>query len=362
MPGIYPLNPVITSNAAFAALYDKDPVSRYLVSNCLTPAEAAKLLDEGAQFSTVVFLSGEGAELAARFSSDEDPQAQMFARLERVDPPAIDENAVKQVQKVFQSHGVRAFFDIPSWEGSAKPVPLRGKGGATTAFFEIDLESFEVTQDGFDVRRLGPRTLYTSAGLAGFDRIEQLADSEYAQAIEVDRERGTVSFGRDFLGHFPLSFACERGRLYISDSFGRICEALRAAGVSLTLSEEALALYFSYGFVPQGMSTFREIVNCEATGFYTWSKGLIRRTRQFEPVEVDESATVHDLGEAIEAEVAKYAGAELDVWCSGGLDSSIMAVRFNSEGRRADLVTLAYGKDIHEQFGDGELRYAKIVG
>jgi len=360
MPEIYPLNPVITSNAAFASLYDGHPRSRYLVSECLTPSEAAKLLDEGATFSTVVFLGGEGEELAGRLASDEDPQAQKFARLERVDPPAIDEEAVKQVHRLLNSHGARAFFqNLYSEVRVNEPSPLHG----ASVFFQIDLETFEVVQEGFLRRQVGNKTLYTSSGLAHLDRIEQLADSEYGQAVEVDRDARTVSFGRDFLGHFPLSYGCAKRRLYVSDSFRRICDALRDAGVALTLSEEALALYFSYGFVPQGLSTFREIVNCEATGFYTWSKGSVRRTRQFEPVEVDENAPVQDLGEAIEREVAKYAAQapEIDVWCSGGLDSSIMAVRFNSEGRRAELLTLAYGKDIHEQFGDGERRFARIV-
>jgi len=63
MPGIYPLNPVITSNPAFASLYDMHPLSLYLISECLTPSEAARLLDEGAVFDTVVLLGGEGKGL-----------------------------------------------------------------------------------------------------------------------------------------------------------------------------------------------------------------------------------------------------------------------------------------------------------
>ncbi len=177
----------------------------------------------------------------------------------------------------------------------------------------------------------------------------------------MNREGRTVSFGRDFLGHHPLSYACARGQLYVSDDVHRIGAVLATAGVELTLSEEALALYFAMGYVPHGHSVYREIVNCEATGYYTWSKGAVRRTRQFEPVQVDEAAPVEDLGEAIEREVKKCAGQaeEIDVWCSGGLDSSIMGVRFNAAGRRADLLTLGYGQEIHERLGDGERRFAQ---
>jgi len=230
-------------------------------------------------------------------------------------------------------------------------------------FLEIDLETFHAVQDGFLARRLGHRTIYTSSGLGHLERIEGLAESEYGQAVELDRERRTISFGRDFLGQYPLSYACAKGRLYISDSLPRIGHALAGDGVRLTPSEEALALYFSMGYVPHGLSSYREIVNCRAAGFYTWSAGSVRFTRQFEPVEIDEKASVNDLGEAIEREISSLAAQApaIDVWCSGGLDSSIMAVRFNSDGRRADLLTLAYGREIHERFGDGERRFAGDV-
>jgi asparagine synthetase B (glutamine-hydrolysing) len=229
---------------------------------------------------------------------------------------------------------------------------------------EIDLETFRVRQEGFVARALGARTLYTSDTLAHLQRIDELVDAEYGQAVEVDPAARTVSFGRDFLGHHPLSYACEKGRLYISDGLHPICEALERAGVRLTLWEEALALYFAMGFVPHGFSTYRQIINCEATGYYTWSKGSVRRVRRFDPVEVEENAPVQDLGEAIEAEIAACArqAPAIDVWCSGGLDSAIMAVRFNSQGRRADLLTLSYGQEIHEKVGDGERRFAHEVG
>lgn len=231
-------------------------------------------------------------------------------------------------------------------------------------FLDIDLETFRVRNDGFVARTLGQRTLYTSASLSHLQRIEELLDSEYGQAVEVDHEARSVSFGRDFLGHHPLSYACEKGRLYISDGLHPICEALERAGVRLTVWEEALALYFAMGFIPHGFSSYRQVVNCEATGWYTWSNGAVRRVRRFEPVPVDEDAPVQDLGEAIETEIARCArqAEEIDVWCSGGLDSSIMAVRFNAGGRRARLLTLSYGQEIHERVGDGERRFAHEVG
>jgi asparagine synthetase B (glutamine-hydrolysing) len=181
--------------------------------------------------------------------------------------------------------------------------------------------------------------------------------------VIVDTRARTVQFGRDYLGHFPLSYACEKGSLFISDDVRLIHAAMRRAGARCTIDEEALALYFSLGFVPHGMSPYRQVVNCEATGFYEWSNGNVRRVRLFQPVEIDTSATVAAVGEAIEAAVKRDTAAdEVDVWCSGGLDSSIMAVRCNSNGRSAELLTLAYGEEIHEQLGDGERRFARGGG
>src|SRR5206468_933606 len=85
-----------------------------------------------------------------------------------------------------------------------------------------------VLEEAFKARRLGGRTLYTSEGLEQLERIEQLKDAEYGQAVQVDRESRAVSFGRDFLGHYPLSYAVAKGRLYVSDNIHRICGALQA--------------------------------------------------------------------------------------------------------------------------------------
>jgi asparagine synthetase B (glutamine-hydrolysing) len=94
------------------------------------------------------------------------------------------------------------------------------------------------------------------------------------------------------------------------------------------------------------MTPYREIVNCAAAGFYEWHGGKVRFTRLFQPVESRPSARVETVGEAIETQVARHAGCEdVDVWCSGGLDSSIMAIRCNAEGRHADLLTLVHGGD-----------------
>jgi asparagine synthase (glutamine-hydrolysing) len=227
-------------------------------------------------------------------------------------------------------------------------------------WFEIDLNTFEAVQNGLIVRDDGPRRFYLSSALPGLRAIEQLAESEFAQAIEVDAAARGVTFGRDYLGQYPLSYACGRKRLYVGDDVTALVDALRAEGIEPSLSPEALALYFSAGYVPHGMSVYREIVNCESTCLYRWEKGAVRKISLFEPVEEDESFPLAALGEAIEREVdacARMSDA-IDVWCSGGLDSSIMAHLFNTGGRKAGLLTLSFGDEIRREQGEGERPYA----
>jgi asparagine synthase (glutamine-hydrolysing) len=230
-------------------------------------------------------------------------------------------------------------------------------------WLRVNLETFDVDQSGFVSRSDGPMRLYVSPGQRDLQRIEELADSEFAQAVEVDSRNRTVAFGRDYLGQYPLSYACSARSLCISDDVSALLDALRSEGIEPTLSPEALALYFAAGFVPHGMTPFREVVNCEATCLYRWEKGAVRKISTFRPIEPDASFPLAGVGEAIEREVEKCArmSEAIDVWCSGGIDSSIMAHCFNTGGRRARLLTLSFGDQIRGEHGEGERPYAQIM-
>lgn len=240
---------------------------------------------------------------------------------------------------------------------------------------EIDTATFAATTEGFHTRppsrSLGhsgdhaghgdPKTLYVSAELAGLDAIESLAGSEYGQAIEVDAVNRTIRFGRDYLGHFPLLYTYAGGRVFISDEIGEARAWLQRQGVQPTVSEEALALYFTMGYVPQGMTLFRQIWTCENAHLYRWHDGKISKTRLFKAIEADAGFPVADLRARIEYEVERFyrSSKAVDVWCSGGLDSSIMAYCFNTRGRQADLLTLSYSEEALQARGEGEIPFAR---
>ncbi len=110
MLGAYPLKPVITSNSILASLYDDHPDSVTLTSGCLTPAQAAQLLEQGVIFDTVVLLNGEGDELMERLVPREPCDQELFARVTRIDVPVIDQEAVVQIHRTLKSPRLRAFF------------------------------------------------------------------------------------------------------------------------------------------------------------------------------------------------------------------------------------------------------------
>lgn len=59
MEAIYPLNPVVTDDPAFAQKYNDDFMSAYYLSECISFDEAKDLISSEASFSRVVFLDKE---------------------------------------------------------------------------------------------------------------------------------------------------------------------------------------------------------------------------------------------------------------------------------------------------------------
>ena len=226
-------------------------------------------------------------------------------------------------------------------------------------WLEVDRSSFEVRQQGLD-RRPAPAGghLYVSPG-RHLDSAKDLVDAEYCQAVEVDPHGRTVSFGRDYLGHYPMIYAQARGKLFISDEPARVRGWLTGQGVALTLSEEAVALYFAMGYVPQGMTLHNEIKTCRNASLYHWKAGQITSESTFAPVAPDPRFPLAELGARIDAGIEEIleTGKPVDVWCSGGLDSSIVATVFGRHGNGAELLTLTYDELL--QSDASELRFAE---
>lgn len=228
-------------------------------------------------------------------------------------------------------------------------------------WLSVRIEDFAVTHQGLKSRPSGAARMYFSPGL-NIEKIEDLRHVEYGQAIHVDVVSRTIKFGRDYLGQYPLLYALTDDYLYISDHVGEIRRALKQAGERVSISEEAVALYLIMGYVPQGMTLYQQIVACENATIYTLRKGRVSAQRIFEPVEIRHGVTDAELHQAIRGSVAGFIGdGEVDVWCSGGIDSSSMAWETCRATSHAELLTLSYGSSIERLYGNGEVPYARLM-
>jgi asparagine synthetase B (glutamine-hydrolysing) len=231
-------------------------------------------------------------------------------------------------------------------------------------WLEINTDNFSVKQNGFTLfENADGSEVYSTSSDATIRSVADLKDINQGLAVEIRRTSRNILFGRDYLGQFPLLYIYHNNFLFLSDDFLEVDQWVRQNQIELTYNEQAFALYYTMGFVPQGMTLFNEIIACENVSYYQWQHGSIKRHSTFESVDINPSATIDDVGECIEQEVKQIAAknSEIDVWCSGGIDSSIMAYCFNSHGRKADILTLGYGDEIVPKFGDGEIQFAKLM-
>lgn len=110
MAGIYPLKPIITSNSALGAIYDDHPGSVFHTSACMTPQEAAALLDEGATFDTLVLINGEGRELLERLLPKGEYDPELYPRVAQLSLPQAGPEAVKAIHGALRSVGLLFTF------------------------------------------------------------------------------------------------------------------------------------------------------------------------------------------------------------------------------------------------------------
>lgn len=232
-------------------------------------------------------------------------------------------------------------------------------------WLKINLETFSFDAIGWvEQMRQDVAVLLSQTGEAhGVVGVDDLRGHDYAQCVEIDRARRRIRFGRDYLGHFPLLYALNRNLLFIADEIDHLYAELSLIGKAPAISEAAVAHYLATGYVPQGQTLFEGIHSCESATDYVWDDGKLSSRSTFHSIDVDESATTEVVQTQIrhEAERLFETTDQVDVWCSGGVDSSAVALEFNRDGRRADLVTMGYDESARAVFGSGELPWVEEV-
>ncbi len=228
-------------------------------------------------------------------------------------------------------------------------------------WLEMELDTFKIRQSGFFEKIGVQHVLYISPGIENINSVRDLIEQDRGIAIEIDMINRLVTFGRDYLGQYPLLFMYIAGKLFLTDDMLHIDDWVKKNNIKLTLSEESMALYFSLGYVPQGMALFDEITSCKNVTLYHYKNSKVTEEDVFFPIKEIENHSIHDVGECLSEEVSKLKSKHknFDVWCSGGIDSSIMAHCFGHDENTSEILTLGYDEKTRTEFGDGEIQYAR---
>ncbi len=177
-----------------------------------------------------------------------------------------------------------------------------------------------------------------------------------------DQKRRRVFLARDRFGIKPLFVAEHKGRF----SFASEPKALIAYDRSLAdeLDPDALALAFTFPYIPAPRSAFKHIRKCPPGHAMIWADGHLRRWRYWDPAateirpisEADALARLDaELSDAVKAHLVS--DVPLGAFLSGGVDSSaVVAMMARHAGRRVKTFSIAFG---HARFN--EAPYARQV-
>ncbi|MDQ6708689.1 MAG: asparagine synthase (glutamine-hydrolyzing) [Acidobacteriota bacterium] len=201
--------------------------------------------------------------------------------------------------------------------------------------------------------------LYEQEGAEGLHRLRGM----FAFCIW-DARRRKMLLVRDRFGKKPLYYAALSTGFYFASEL----KSLRVAGVPLDLDNEALRLYFQFGYVPDPWTAFR---SCRKLMPGCWlecdANGSIREGRYWHlpapaestPANFSETQTCERLREKFDESVRirMIADVPLGAFMSGGIDSSSVVASMALQS--SDPVkTFSIGFDEAEY---NELGYAKLV-
>jgi asparagine synthase (glutamine-hydrolysing) len=199
--------------------------------------------------------------------------------------------------------------------------------------------------------------MYEEAGEGVFARLRGM----FAVALW-DRKRDVLLLGRDRFGKKPLYYTWDGRRLY----FGSEIKALRQVpGLRLSLDLEALNDYFSYLYIPEPRSIFREVRKLPAGHYLKLAHGQIEVKSYWDlnyenpRPETDERFYLERLRELIVDSVRcrLMSDVPLGAFLSGGIDSAAI-VGIMSQLTSEPVKTFSIGFD-DESFD--ELKYARLA-
>lgn len=103
MTGLYPVNVVVSTNASLARRYNAHEASSFFVSECVSPEQAAELLDSGALLNSIVVIDGEEAAFLDRLGDPATPRdEELTPKVRRIRVDASADTAVQQIHEALQ--------------------------------------------------------------------------------------------------------------------------------------------------------------------------------------------------------------------------------------------------------------------
>ncbi len=246
--------------------------------------------------------------------------------------------------------------------------PISNEDGTIWTVFNGEIYNFVELRDWLESRghRFRTRTdtevlvhLYEEEGAAGVARLRGM----FAYAIWDSRDRKLI-LARDRLGKKPLHYAALADGFY----FGSELKVLRAAGLPADVDEQALRLYFQFGWIPDPWTIFRHArklppgcwLEVDAAGkhrierYWSFPPGV----REAEPG-VTEAETRQRIRDKVDESVRirMVADVPLGAFLSGGIDSSVVVASMALQSS-ARVKTFSIG---FEEAEYNELAYARLV-
>lgn len=167
-----------------------------------------------------------------------------------------------------------------------------------------------------------------------------------------DEVRGELLLARDPFGQKPLYFAeLPGGGLAFASELKAIHPLLAHAGITATISDQAIYDYLHLNFVPPPDTVFKEIQAVMPGEFVVAGRDGFRRTRYWQPsVNTDEAMRYEEALEIARDSIAESvrlclrSDVPVGAFLSGGLDSSIIVLEAIRAGA-TDLTTFSVAMD-----------------
>jgi asparagine synthase (glutamine-hydrolysing) len=177
-----------------------------------------------------------------------------------------------------------------------------------------------------------------------------------------DTERQELFLARDRLGVKPLYYTWADGVFYFASEI----KALLAALPSVAVSQEAIAEYLTFLWVPDPNTMFDGIYKLPAGHRATVSSDGMRISEywdlEFAPQQASEAVWSERVREAVQLSVRRQLISDVPVggFLSGGLDSSAIVAEMTAAQGRASTYTIGFSaEDLAHDIVPDDLRYAR---